>query len=231
MIVVVASRHDAAAREIVAKWIADDAALLICEDLSSLGWRHHLFHPRRSTAVVSGRIVRESEIRGVLVRRPWIFEQELTHIAREDREYVTAEMNAFLTSWLSHLSRPVLNRPRGTCLCGPAWRPQQWAQAAVSVGMKIDPSLFSTPSHDGHDQAHAAASWHEVTIVGDRCFGAGDECTAAYSRKLAELAKTPLLTVRLANRNGSLHFFSARTMPPLIDADVLEAVRQYLCSE
>lgn len=231
MIVVVASRHDAAAREIVAKWSADNAALLTCEDLSTVGWRHHLFHTGPSTAVVSGKIVGESEIRGVLVRRPWLFEQELTHIAREDREYVTAEMNSFLISWLSHLSCPVLNRPAGTCLCGPAWRPQQWAQAAASVGMKIEPSLFSTPSRNGHNKAHAAPSCHEVTIVGDRCFGARDECTAAYSRKLAQLANTPLLTVRIADKNGCPHFFSARTIPQLIDAEVLQAVRQYLCSE
>jgi hypothetical protein len=81
VIVVVASRHDEAAREVVAQWASHDAALLTCEDLSAAGWQHRLFDPSASKAVVSGQIVSESDIRGVLVRRQWIFAQELVHIA------------------------------------------------------------------------------------------------------------------------------------------------------
>lgn len=101
-------RHDRAARDIVDEWAAHDAALLSCEDFSTAGWRHRLGDRRASRAVVSGAVVPESDIHGVLVRRQWILDLELAHIEESDREYVAAEMNAFLVSWLTNLACPVL---------------------------------------------------------------------------------------------------------------------------
>ena len=61
--------------------------------------------------VVDGRIVRCQKIAGVLTRLPYVYEREVHHIALDDRQYVAAEMGAFLTAWLASLACPILNRP------------------------------------------------------------------------------------------------------------------------
>jgi hypothetical protein len=231
VIVVVGSRHDQAAREIVAHWELQGAALLTCEDLSTAGWRHRLFDPSESRIVVGGRVVRESDICGVLVRRPWILERELVNIAAVDREYLAAEMNAFLLSWLSHLSCRVLNRPAGTCLCGPNWRPQQWAQAASSAGIQVEPRRWRVPAVRNRKPKFPEIRPEplvEVTVFGDRCFGNADKACFAGAKRLAEIAGTDLLGIRFSAGERGLHFLSANTMPALADTGLAQAVCEYL---
>jgi hypothetical protein len=233
VLVVVASRHDQAAREIVAAWAPREAALLTCEDLSTSGWRHRLFDPSNSRAVVSGQIIREDNIRGVLIRRPWIFEQELVHIARSDREYVAAEMNAFLLSWLSHLSCHVLNRPTGTCLSGPNWRPLQWAQAAARAGMLVESMHWRIPALHGKKPGVSEVRVREsvdVTVAGERCLGAPTEACCITAKRLAAIAGTALLTIQLTAGKQSPHFLGANPMPSLKDAEIAKAVCDYLVS-
>jgi hypothetical protein len=231
VIVVVASRHDEAARQTVARWGPHAAALLTCEDLSTSGWRHFLFSQSESRVVVGGRVIPESAIRGVLVRRPWIFELELVDIAASDREYVAAEMNAFLLSWLSQVSCRVLNRPAGTCLCGPNWRPQQWARAAAQAGFAIQSVRWRVPSTA--KQTHKPPKKHvertdEVTVVGNQCFGSAYEVCLAPARRLAAIAGTELLSVRFSvGKHGPL-FLSANAMPALTDPRLSQAVCNYL---
>jgi hypothetical protein len=221
VIVVVASRHDPSARDIVAGWADDGAALLGCEDMSTAGWRHLLPGGRsQGAAVVGGRVVPERDIRGVLVRRSWVFEGELGHIAADDREYVASEMSAFLQSWLAHLECPVLNRPCGLSLCGPAWRPQQWARAARRAGLPAA-DVRRAPGPAGFDLTV------DLTVVGERCFGAASRAHAAAAVRLASLAGTGLLGVRL--RGGPEPAFVAATATPsLEEPEVARAVRAHL---
>jgi hypothetical protein len=237
VLVIVGSRHDPAVSDIVKQWAAWDVTLLSCEDLSTAGWRHRVGDSVGSQAVIGGAIVAEPDIRGVLVRRPWIMDLELTHIALEDREYVAAEMNAFLTSWLVHLDCAVLNRPQGTCLCGPNWRPLQWVQAASLLGIPAEPVRCSIPASDVRN---ISSEWPqesqreppiEVTVVGNRCFGSPTAHYALSAQKLAEFARTPLLAVRFRQHCGSPRFISATAMPGLKDAEIASAVRDYLLSE
>jgi hypothetical protein len=233
VIVVVGSRHDEAAREIVSRWAAHDAALLSCEDLSAAGWRHLLFDPSRSRAVVSGRVVPERDIRGVIVRRPWILEQELVHIAADDREYVAAEMNAFLVSWLSHLSCRVLNRPAGASLCGPNWRRQQWALAAGMAGMIVGPMRWEVPVADrpGADLGTIESTKPtRLVVLGDQCIGAYDEGIGQAARRLALIAGTDLLSVELSNGGTAARFLDANPMPGIGEPAVADAVLGYLLS-
>src|SRR5689334_3165689 len=140
MIVVVASSLDGASKQIVDRWSSNNATMCTCEDLSTEGWRHYLGSKHGlSTAVIGRRKVKYDDITGVLVRRPWIFEQELGHVSISDRSYVAAEMNAFLISWLSSLTCPILNRPSAMSLSGPNWRQEQWVQAAAILGIPVNP--------------------------------------------------------------------------------------------
>ena len=120
MIVIVASHYDMSARRLSERWADDDVSLLTTEDLSICGWRYYPSDPDKSTIVVGGREVKQSEIRGVFTRLPWVSEVELQHIVSADRAYAAAEMSAFLLCWLSGLTCPVINRPTVGCLNGPA---------------------------------------------------------------------------------------------------------------
>lgn len=231
MIVVVGSCHDPVASDLVRRWAGHGAAVLGCEDLSRAGWYHRVSDPSSSQAVVAGSVVAAREIRGVLVRRPWIMEVELAHIATADREYVAAEMNAFLLAWLSSLPCPVLNRPRGTCLCGPDWRPLQWAQAAARAGLETDAAHWRVPDRSkpgSRGSQKSSAVPIEVSVVGERCFGAPDERYASGAKRLAILANTALLTVRFVARTHGPRFLSATAMPDLKDVEVVGAVCDYL---
>jgi hypothetical protein len=232
--VVVGSRHDQAASDVVKRWAPDEAALLTCEDLSMPGWRHRLFDRPGSRAVVGGQVVREGDIRGVLVRRPWIVEQELAHIGASDREYVAAEMNAFLLAWLASLPCRVLNRPGGTSLCGPSWRPLQWAEAAACAGIETRTDSWQVPAprrRGARAAPDGSAPPVEVTLVGDGCFGAPGDAYAASARRLAAVASVALLGVRFAPGERGPRFVSATAMPSLKDPTVARAVRDYLLAE
>jgi hypothetical protein len=234
VLVVVGSRHDQAARDIVEQWAPAGAALLTCEDLSTPGWRHRLFDPAGSQAVVDGQVVPDRDIRGVLVRRPWIMEQELTRIAAPDRQYVAAEMNAFLVSWLARLQCRVLNRPSGTSLCGPNWRPLQWAKAAAGVGIPIAVTDWRVPSPLKRRPQQAPdipAPPVEVILIGERCFGAPDVSYTKAVKSLAAVAGVSLLAARFDRAERTPCFVSASAMPSLKDLDVAKAVCDYLCTE
>ncbi|HEV2688646.1 MAG TPA: hypothetical protein VGV35_08835, partial [Bryobacteraceae bacterium] len=223
-----------AARDIVARWASHDAGLLTCEDLSSPGWRHRLFDPSASRAVVGGQVVRARDIRGVLVRRPWIIEQELAHMDASDREYAGAEMNAFLLSWLASLPCRVLNRPSGTSLCGPNWRPLQWAHAAACAGIPVETAQRRVPARRKRSDGVVPGVSQppvEVTLVGDRCFGDPDNFYAAGVRRLAAIANVGLLAVRFMRGEPTPHFVSATAMPSLKDPEVAQAVCDYLSTE
>jgi hypothetical protein len=231
MLVVVGSRHDTGAWEIVTRWEREGTALLSCEDLSVPGWHYRLSDRRSSHAVVHGQIVRERDIRGVLVRRPCLLPQELTHIAPADREFVAAEMNAFLLAWLSQLSCRVLNRPRGTSLCGPDWRPQQWALAAASVGFQVEPTRWRVPADPRRNVQETPKQNRrltEATVVGTRCLGDVNDDQAASAKRLAAKAGVALLAVWFVPCKGGSRFVAANPMPSLKDPDVADAVCEYL---
>lgn len=209
--------------------------MITCEDLSAPGWRFSPGVPETATAVIGGRIVSCRDITGVLTRRPCVVGKELVQIRPEDREYVAAEMSAFLTAWLSSLSCPVLNRPTAACLCGPNWRPEQWAHAAAGVGIPVEPmrrrvprrpALESGVRHDGGAVGDAGAVG--VTVVGDRCLGTRESTLAAQARRLAKVAGVDLVEVRFSGPEARARFLGANLWPDLTRDGVAEAVLDYL---
>ena len=228
MLVVLASRHDHSARYLVERWAAFGAGMITCEDLSVAGWRYFPGCPDACTAVVDGRVVPCKDITGVLTRLPCIFPWELVRIRREDREFVAAEMGAFLMAWLSSLSCPVLNRPLGTCLSGPHWRPEQWARAASRVNIRVRTMeshiLPGSTSEPGASEPNSVA----VTVIGQQCFGHIDPRLEAQARRLAAAAGVDLLEVRFSGGEAELRFESANLWPDLSRADLADAVLQYL---
>ena len=122
VIVILASGLDRDARDLANSWKAYDARILTAEDLHRPGWA---FRPddgaQDGTCVVGGSVVAARDIELALTCRPSVLPEELTGLHPEERQYVAAEMTAFLVAWLTSLTCPMFNRPTATSLCGPAW--------------------------------------------------------------------------------------------------------------
>jgi hypothetical protein len=228
MLAILASRHDEVARSLAARWAADGAALLTPRGLSVNGWRHHLGSPSDSVAIIDGRPVPVEELTGVLTRLWCVGVQDLPHIVPEDREYVSIEMSAFLTSWLSSLKCPVLNRPTATCLAGPNWQPEEWAHRAARLGIPVRTierrsALGAEPSPPPSTEAHA-----KVTVVGARCLGAKDETLRLHARRLAEHAGVGLLDVLFDGDDARASFVGVSLWPDLGSPDIADAILEHL---
>lgn len=223
MLVVFANQQDASARSLVARW-SPHAALLTCEDLSVAGWRHTSDQRAGNMAVIAGRRVAREEITGVLVRWPSVFGWELHHILAQDREYVAAEMTAFLRAWFTQLRCPVWNRPSAANLIGPAWRPEQWVRAAAELGIPVRPlrrhlAFPCGPAPPPTPQEHTT-----VTVIGERCFGEVDPVLKDRARRLAAKAGVSLLDVYFSGREATAELLSADLLPGLDAENKADAV-------
>jgi hypothetical protein len=223
VLVVVASRLDEGAEKLVAR--CADARVLTCEDLSVAGWRHHPGDPTISTAVIGGEVVPAAGIGGVLIRRARVLEWELDHMVPQDRAYVAAEMTAFLRSWLSDLTCPVLNRPTPNCLSGPGWCREQWVRVAARLGVPFRPVRWrvgSTAEIPGDEPVVTA------TVVGGRCLGATDRASAGWALRLARAAGVDLLDVHFGEAGTGLELLGADPWPDVSSPEVADAVLGYL---
>jgi hypothetical protein len=245
MIIIVASRYDAAARRLKARWAAQRARLLTCQDLSVSGWRCRVSDPQDGRAIIDGLDARATEVRGVLTRMQWVAEQELPHIVAEDRAYVSAEMSAFLVFWLSGLTCPFLNRPTANSLNGPGWGREAWNAAAGKAGMRINPirrhanlareslahenlahaSLAALPAKDL--QARDLSQPIVLTVVGDGCLGDADETLKQQARRLADIAHMDLLNVRFSSAEAEASFDSVDVVPDIDDPTIADAALGY----
>jgi hypothetical protein len=211
MIVVIASAADAAAASLVRHRLRN-CRLLTPPDLSTPHWICEWSRPSAHRAYANGNRFRSSEVRGVLSLLPAVTPGELPHIASDDREYVAAEMHAFLYFWLQELRCPVLNRPRDGALNGPPWSLARWQWHALQEGLQI---------HRGGPAHHTESA----AVVGDLVFAPGLPLDVQDGvRRLARRADVSLLTAVFAN--GA--FVGAHPMPVLADERVADAVAQLL---
>lgn len=230
VVVIFANRQDAGARSLVDRW-SPHAALLTCEDLSVAGWRHTSDQRAGDRAVIAGRLVAREEIAGALIRWPAVFGWELHHILAEDREYVAAEMTAFLRAWLTRLRCPVLNRPSTASLIGPSWRPEQWVRAAAELGIPVRPLRrhLAFPGEPAPPLA-VEGGFTTVTILGEACFGQVDPILKDRARSLATAAGVSLLDVYFSGPEADAEMLSADLLPSLDAEEKAGAVYELLRS-
>jgi hypothetical protein len=230
MIVIVANGGDAAAASLAAHWGAK-SAILTPEDLSASGWRQSLGHIKdgglNDSVVVQQRVIPQREITGVLTRLPAVHAADLPDIDPEDRDYVAAEMTAFLLFWLSRLRCPVINRPTAMSLSGPLWRPEQWVHAAAVLGIAVSAV-----------RRHSRAEWQRavppsaraVNVIGGRCFGEAHPNLVSSARRLAEAAGVALLSVVFSSPDADATFIGAELFPPLDSDEEKAATLDFLGS-
>jgi hypothetical protein len=226
MLIVLASAHDAPARAIAEAWAPWGGALCTPADLSIPGWRFRVGAPAESAAVVSGRVVPVAAIAGVLTRLSAISPEDLPHIAASDRDYVAAEMTAFLIAFLSALPCKALNRPSAGALSGPAWRPEQWIRLAARAGIPV----VARHRRVGRDMAPAVEpeTATEAMLIGDRVFGAQAPLLADWARALAREAGVDLLRLGFARQGGGYALAGVNPWPDLASPQASEAARDFL---
>ena len=218
MIVVLANPQDAAARALVERWGAAGARLMLPGDLSVAGWQHHVGCEGEDWAVVGGEPVKTREIRAVLTRLPMVREQDLSHIAADDRSYVASEMNAFLISWLTRIRGTVLNRPSASSLMGPSLSHERWLMLAAAAGIPVGAATYRAP------RGVNVLSGASVTVVGDRCLGNVAPELGAQALRLAEHAGVELITVRFSAPDGDGRLTSVDLLVDLSSDAIADAV-------
>ena len=217
MIVIFASQFDKSASSLAERWKNYDASLLTCKDLSVTGWRHFLNDEGTNFAVINGEVVEVNDIDGVLIRWPGVFAQELVQIAADDRDYVASEMMAFLFSWFSSLTCPVINKPTPVNLTGPPWRLEQWTDAAVRMGIPVKTARRHVARDVVAEASPAGPATVTVTVVGNRCFGNVEPLLLDQSRQLACAAGVSLVKVAFSGSTAGSFLQGVDLLPELTD--------------
>jgi hypothetical protein len=225
--VIIAGKQDQSARWLAERWSRFGAELLSPSDLSLPGWRHYVAVASGDTAVINRQAVPVEKITGVLTRLVCVSEHELMHIVPADRAYVAAEMTAFLLSWLSGLSCPLLNRPTPTCLSGCDWRSEQWIYLATLLGIPVITVRRHAKCPEEVSTSSSIDSFDTITVIGERCIGASDERQAAYARRLAAAAGVDLLAVHFRTVGGEPRLLTADPWPDITSAEVADGMLEY----
>jgi hypothetical protein len=164
MIVVVGSRHDRVATDLVGLW--SRAALCSAEDFVSPGWiwRHGQSAPK--TWIVDAGPVRDEEVTGIFLRRSTIYAEELASTHPADRAFLASEVHGFLTFVLATTSARVVNPVCDGAYGEEALRPERWSPVATELGISVRPlRVTSEPRRQNRYRTH------EVEVVGAEVFG------------------------------------------------------------
>jgi hypothetical protein len=224
MLLILAHAHDSAARALADRW-GDEALLLTVGDLHRARWRLEVDRDGRVATELATADGTPVAVTGVVNRLGVITGADLSRVRAEDRPYAAAELTAFLLAWLDACPAPVLNPPNPRCLNGPAWYPEQWADAAASVGLRV-PAVHrgvgleaeppeDVPEWDGAVRAH---------VIGAVCVGDVDRALGRRLGELARLAGTPLLTATVSGPGPHAQVRDISAWPDLADPGVADAV-------
>jgi hypothetical protein len=210
VILVLASRFDAEAASVTERLAGRGVRLVTCRDLSRSGWRLRPGDPRSATASVGEQEVTAGEIDGVVLRLPYVDPAELGHIREVDRDYVAAEMHAFLVAWLFALRERTLNVASPGNLGGPAWPRPRWLRLASGLGIAVAAAEVRDPAI--------------VSVVAGRAVGGGSLDLARAAEQMARQAGTGLLRVIFDRSSSEARLAGADCWPDLASAPVVEAL-------
>lgn len=232
MFVILSNQFDPIAEDLASQWAAIGHVVgrLTPRDLSVSGWRHHLGGKGPAFAVVEGRLISTEEITGLVTRMPSVFEHDLTELVPEDRAYVSAEMTAFLLSWLLALQCPVINRPTPICLAGPYWSPERWVKTAYDLRIPAVPFRRSIRVAETPQIKVPAIGAVSLTVIGKRALGDAAPELACNAQRLAEAAGCDLLAVEFEGPQAGARFIGACPWPDLTRPKLANAVLGHLLS-
>ncbi|WP_370963844.1 hypothetical protein [Amycolatopsis sp. cg9] len=220
MLLILAHARDSAARALADRW-GSEALLLTVDELHRARWSLSVDRGGRVRAELS--LDTPVAVTGVVNRLGVLTDADLSRVRREDRAYAAAELTAFLLAWLDACPAPVLNPPNPRCLNGPAWYPEEWADAAAAVGLHVTP-VHRTVRLGVPAPAAAPPGPHRVHVVGDVCVGEVHPLVGRQLRALAELAGTPLLTATVSGLGARAEVAELSAWPDLADPAVADAL-------
>jgi hypothetical protein len=209
-VLIIAEKMDARARKLAAG-LGRTAVVVAPCDLSRPGWTFHP-DPRKRTGCNGSETFLASELSAVIIRLVAVFPGQILHVARKDREYVAAEMTAFLRAWLCELSCPLINPPIESSLSGPAWENERWAMLAHRVGVPFFSAHLRVPAASDRLPDLNLQQKRRLVVVGDELV-AGSEC----SMELADRART--LVSAAGMFCGAVHFDISEPRAPVISVE------------
>lgn len=222
MLVVLARQEDEIASDLVRRW--PDARLMTPRDLSTRGWSHSHRGEREEQAVIGGELVTAVEISAVYTRLDGVTENDLPTIVKDDRRYVAAEMTAFLLSWLSRLTCPVVNRPSPLGLAGPNLRWEAWISRAGDAGIPVRPVSRGS---DGYQESELQDPL-TLSVVGLRAIGQASSELKSRAVRLAYATGVVLMTAVFDLTQPSLPLVTAGPFVDIQSDGVAEAVLEHL---
>jgi len=222
MILIVADRFDEQVQWLAARWERHGARILHAGDLSQSGW---CFCPgsERWTGVAGGEPVgSDSALTGVLNCVPEITCDQLLHIAPQDRAYVAREMTAFLLSWQSELTCPVVNRPTPQSLMGPNWSREEWIVTAARLGVRVRTTTRATHGDLGKSSGDSLGRAHCVIVAGNRILG-GTAQLQDWARSLGRAAAVQFAAFCFSPTDEP-EFLAATLRPDLANPQTADAL-------
>jgi hypothetical protein len=220
-VLVLAARDDDPAR-LLAGRLGEAAVAVGPQDLSRPGWTYARNPSRRTGVSCRGRFPADG-LTAVISRISAIQPVHLTHVRPGDRDYVAAEMTAFLRAWLTGLSCPVVNPPTATCLSGPALTAHQWVGLCARLSIPAQPAQLTVPAVPDDRPAPAAC---RVTVCRGTTTAAGP-CPAVlleHGRRLAAHLGAEWLAVTFDGSHDQAAVCEVQTWPDLADASTREGL-------
>lgn len=221
MLLLVASRFDEQVFHLARRWVEHDARVLTAGDLSRSGWVYSPEHSDSWSGVVGEQSFDAGDVSGVLNCLPEVNEQELSHIAAEDRAYVAAEMNAFLVSWQAQLACPVINRATPNCLVGPGWRIEEWLLTASRLNIPVL-GIQHRSERKSLAFSNRILGARRVTVIDDVCLG-GDVELQDRGQRLARAAGVTMSTFYFSS-SGNAELLAVSLGADLDDQAVADAL-------
>ncbi len=223
MILLVADEFDTNALWLAERWTSCDARILSPADLSRPGWHFQPGCPGAWAAVADGKVCdAQTPLNGVLNMLPGVTEEQLPHIVPEDQAYVAQEMNAFLLSWESELSCPVLNRPTPNCLIGPNFSLEEWILLAARAGLPVKPMSRSSNAGSRGGRKDLFQNAIAATVIGEHVFCKSEELQS-FARPLARAANIDVGVFYFTHASNA-EFLGASLRANLANDDAADAV-------
>jgi hypothetical protein len=220
VLLVLASQWDQHAAALVDGWKC--ARLLTPDDLSVEGWVYRTSGPEEAVIVASGKRIRAVEITGVFTRLPHVMPHELIRIVPADRNYVAAEMQAFLLAWLTSLRCPVVNLPSPRCLAGPAWGRERWVYEAAKLGIPV--VEFERSTAGGRENLPTS---NVVTVIGPTVLGTRDERLKEHAARLTRAAGMTALAVGFRDQE----FLTASPWIDISNASIVQTLTSHFVAQ
>jgi hypothetical protein len=195
--------------------------LVVSESLGrARAWEHRVGRAGVSTKIelADGRILRNSQVQGVLNRLLSPHQDPLRIAAAEDRDFAAAELMAFYLSWLYGLKGVVINRPSPRGLCG-GWRhTSEWIGLASRAGLAVPP--YRQTGRDSPDSGYRSlappgSSITRLIVLAGKVFGAAiPDRVADAATKLAKDAGAEMLGIDVYLDPDSQWTFAAASPIP-----------------